>query len=333
MSDPLLSVERLTTTFAIGGSLFRPPLQIHAVNDVSFSLRGGETLGVVGESGSGKSTLGRSILRLIEPAAGRIVWQGRSLLDLTGEEMRRARRDLQIIFQDPIASLDLRMTVGDIIAEPLTVFEPELGKAERRARVAEIMDAVGLLPEMAGRYPHEFSGGQAQRIGIARALVSRPKLVICDEPVSALDVSIQAQIIMLLRRLRAEFDLTLIFISHDLAVVRLISDRILVLYLGKVVELGPTAQLFAHPAHPYTKALISAAPIPDPDAARSRGRVCLAGEPPSSIDPPPGCVFSSRCWKAAARCREAMPDLREIAAGRSAACYFPETDTPLNREG
>jgi oligopeptide transport system ATP-binding protein len=333
VSDPLLSVEHLTTTFAIGGSFFRPPLQIHAVNDVSFTLRAGETLGVVGESGSGKSTLGRSILRLIEPAAGRIVWQGRSLLDLDGDEMRRARRDLQIIFQDPIASLDPRMTVGDIIAEPLTVFEPELGKTERCARVAEIMDAVGLLPEMASRYPHEFSGGQAQRIGIARALVSRPKLVICDEPVSALDVSIQAQIIMLLRRLREEFDLTLIFISHDLAVVRLISDRILVLYLGKVVETGPTAQLFERAAHPYTKALISAAPIPDPDAARSRSRVRLAGEPPSSIDPPPGCVFSSRCWKAAARCREAMPDLREIAAGRSAACYFPETDAPLNREG
>jgi oligopeptide transport system ATP-binding protein len=319
VSDPLLSVEHLRTSFAIGGSLLRPPLQIHAVNDVSFTLRSGETLGIVGESGSGKSTLGRSILR-------------RSLLDLSGEEMRRARRDLQIIFQDPVASLDPRMTVGDIIAEPLTAFEPSLRKPQRMARVREIMDAVGLVPEMIGRYPHEFSGGQAQRIGIARALVSRPKLVICDEPVSALDVSIQAQIVTLLRRLRDDFDLTLIFISHDLAVVRLISSRILVLYLGKVVEIGDTAALFTSPAHPYTRALLSAAPIPDPDIARSRTRVRLTGDPPSSIDPPPGCVFSSRCWKAAPRCREAMPELRALATGRSVACYFPETDA-ANREG
>jgi oligopeptide transport system ATP-binding protein len=324
MSNPILSVENLVTSFAIGGSLFRAPLRIHAVNDVSFTLRAGETLGIVGESGSGKSTLGRSILRLIEPAAGRVLWQGRSLLDLSDEDMRRTRPGMQIIFQDPIASLDPRMTVGGIIAEPLTVLEPALRKPERTARVLEIMDAVGLLPEMINRYPHEFSGGQAQRIGIARALVARPKLVICDEPVSALDVSIQAQIIMLLRRLRDEFDLTLIFISHDLAVVRLISERILVLYLGKVVELGDTAQVFEHPAHPYTKALISAAPIPDPGLARRRERIRLSGDPPSPINPPPGCVFSSRCWKAAARCREAMPELRELANGRKVACFFPE---------
>jgi oligopeptide transport system ATP-binding protein len=328
MSNPLLSVENLVTSFAVGGSLFRSPLHIHAVNDVSFTLRACETLGIVGESGSGKSTLGRSILRLIEPSAGRIVWQGRSLLDLSAQAMRRTRPDMQIIFQDPIASLDPRMTVGGIIAEPLTVIEPALSRAERRARVAEIMDAVGLLPEMINRYPHEFSGGQAQRIGIARALVARPKLVICDEPVSALDVSIQAQIIMLLRALRDEFGLTLIFISHDLAVVRLISDRILVLYLGKVVEIGDAAQLFERPAHPYTKALISAAPIPDPDLARGRERIRLLGDPPSPVNPPPGCVFSTRCWKAAARCREAMPELREIGPGRTVACFFPETAQP-----
>jgi oligopeptide transport system ATP-binding protein len=326
VSNPILSVENLVTSFSVGGSLFRAPLEIRAVNDVSFSLRAGETLGIVGESGSGKSTLGRSILRLIEPAAGRIVWQGRSLTELSGEEMRRARRDMQIIFQDPIASLDPRMTIGDIVAEPLTVFEPSLGKAGRLARVGEIMEAVGLLPEMINRYPHEFSGGQAQRIGIARALVARPKLVICDEPVSALDVSIQAQILMLLRRLRDEFNLTLIFISHDLAVVRLISDRILVLYLGKVVELGGTADIFAAPAHPYTKALLSAAPIPDPDVARGRERVRLTGEPPSPLDPPRGCVFSSRCWKAEARCHAAMPPLEETADGRAVACFFPEAD-------
>jgi oligopeptide transport system ATP-binding protein len=326
VSEPILSVENLITSFSVGGSLFRAPLQIHAVNDVSFSLRAGETLGIVGESGSGKSTLGRSILRLIEPAAGRIVWQGRSLTELSGEEMRRARRDMQIIFQDPIASLDPRMTIGDIVAEPLTVFEPSLGKTGRLARVGEIMEAVGLLPEMINRYPHEFSGGQAQRIGIARALVARPKLVICDEPVSALDVSIQAQILMLLRRLRDEFNLTLIFISHDLAVVRMISDRILVLYLGKVVELGGTADIFAAPAHPYTKALLSAAPIPDPDVARGRERVRLTGEPPSPLDPPRGCVFSSRCWKAEAKCHGAMPPLEETANGRAVACFFPEAD-------
>jgi oligopeptide transport system ATP-binding protein len=326
VSEPILSVESLVTSFSVGGSLFRAPLEIRAVNDVSFSLCAGETLGIVGESGSGKSTLGRSILRLIEPAAGRIVWQGRSLTELSGEEMRRARRDMQIIFQDPIASLDPRMTIGDIVAEPLTVFEPSLGKAGRLARVGEIMEAVGLLPEMINRYPHEFSGGQAQRIGIARALVARPKLVICDEPVSALDVSIQAQILMLLRRLRDEFNLTLIFISHDLAVVRLISDRILVLYLGKVVELGGTADIFAAPAHPYTKALLSAAPIPDPDVARGRERVRLTGEPPSPLDPPRGCVFSSRCWKAEARCHGAMPPLEETANGRAVACFFPEAD-------
>jgi oligopeptide transport system ATP-binding protein len=326
LSNPILSVENLVTSFAIGGSLFRAPLRINAVNDVSFTLRAGETLGIVGESGSGKSTLGRSILRLIEPAAGQVLWQGRSLLDLSDEDMRRTRRDMQIIFQDPIASLDPRMTVGGIIAEPLTVIEPAVTKPERTRRVLEIMDAVGLLPEMINRYPHEFSGGQAQRIGIARALVARPKLVICDEPVSALDVSIQAQIIMLLRRLRHEFDLTLVFISHDLAVVRLISDRILVLYLGKVVELGDTAQLFEHPAHPYTKALISAAPVADPELARRRERIRLSGDPPSPINPPPGCVFSSRCWKVAARCREAMPELRALANGGKVACFFPETD-------
>jgi oligopeptide transport system ATP-binding protein len=325
MSEPLLAVKNLVTRFTIGGSLLRPPMEISAVDDISFTLREGETLGVVGESGSGKSTLGRSILRLIEPSAGRVVWQGRNLLDLKPEDMRRARRDLQIIFQDPIASLDPRMTVGDIIAEPLTVFEPALWKADRLGRVREMMQAVGLPPEAIHRYPHAFSGGQAQRIGIARALIARPKLVICDEPVSALDVSIQAQILMLLKRLRDAFGLTLVFISHDLAVVRLISDRILVMYLGKVVELGGTSEVFGNPAHPYTRALLAAAPIPDPELARSRPRPQLPGEPPSPLAPPPGCVFSSRCWRAEARCRERMPELRDLEHGRSVACYFPQS--------
>ncbi|NLS15532.1 ATP-binding cassette domain-containing protein [Rhizobium sp. P40RR-XXII] len=318
----LLKVEHLTTEFELPSkSLFKPPLVLTAVNDVSFELKTGRTLGIVGESGCGKSTLGRSILRLIRAQKGRILWQGGNLLDLSDEEMRAARRDMQIIFQDPIASLDPRMTVGDIIAEPLTVFEPKLTRAQRQDRVREIMAAVGLVPEMINRYPHEFSGGQAQRIGIARAVITRPKLIICDEPVSALDVSIQGQVITLLRRLRKEFGLTLIFISHDLSVVRLISDDVLVLYLGKVVEAGEAATVFDHPAHPYTQALFSAAPIPDPKLARGRERIRLQGDPPSPLNPPPGCVFSPRCWKATDVCRTKMPPTEHVRPGQTAACY------------
>ncbi|MDE1996317.1 MAG: ATP-binding cassette domain-containing protein, partial [Rhizobiaceae bacterium] len=312
----------LTTQFELPSkSFFKPPAILTAVNDVSFELKAGRTLGIVGESGCGKSTLGRSILRLIQAQKGRIMWQGGNLLDLSDEEMRAARRDMQIIFQDPIASLDPRMTVGDIIAEPLTVFEPKLRKAERQERVREIMAAVGLVPEMINRYPHEFSGGQAQRIGIARAVVTRPKLIICDEPVSALDVSIQGQVITLLRKLRKEFGLTLIFISHDLSVVRLISDDVLVLYLGKVVEAGEAATVFDHPAHPYTQALFSAAPIPDPKRARNRERIRLQGDPPSPLNPPPGCVFSPRCWKATDVCRTSAPPTEQVRPGQVAACY------------
>ncbi len=318
----LLKVEHLTTEFELPSkSFFKPPLILTAVNDVSFELKTGRTLGIVGESGCGKSTLGRSILRLIKAQKGRIMWQGGNLLDLSEEDMRAARRDMQIIFQDPIASLDPRMTVGDIIAEPLTVFEPKLTRAQRQDRVREIMAAVGLVPEMINRYPHEFSGGQAQRIGIARAVITRPKLIICDEPVSALDVSIQGQVITLLRRLRKEFGLTLIFISHDLSVVRLISDDVLVLYLGKVVEAGEAATVFDHPAHPYTQALFSAAPIPDPKLARGRERIRLHGDPPSPLNPPPGCVFSPRCWKATDVCRTKMPPTEHVRPGQTAACY------------
>ncbi|UVD55637.1 ATP-binding cassette domain-containing protein [Rhizobium sp. Pop5] len=318
----LLRVENLTTQFELPAKgLFKPPVFLTAVNNVSFDLAEGRTLGIVGESGCGKSTLGRSILRLLKSQKGRILWQGRNLLDLTDEEMRAARRDMQIIFQDPIASLDPRMTVGDIIAEPLTVFEPKLSKAARTQRVREIMSAVGLVPEMINRYPHEFSGGQAQRIGIARAVVTKPKLIVCDEPVSALDVSIQGQVITLLRKLRKEFGLTLIFISHDLSVVRLISDDVLVLYLGRVVESGDCATVFDHPAHPYTQALFSAAPIPDPKLARLRTRIRLQGDPPSPLNPPKGCVFSPRCWKATDICRTEMPPTEEVRLGQKAACY------------
>ncbi len=318
----LLKVENLTTQFEIEAkSFFRKPTMLTAVNDVSFELKEGRTLGIVGESGCGKSTLGRSILQLIRAQKGRVVWQGKNLLDLTPEQIRLARRDMQIIFQDPIASLDPRMTVGDIIAEPLTVFEPKLSRAQRLERVQEIMAAVGLVPEMINRYPHEFSGGQAQRIGIARAVITRPKLIVCDEPVSALDVSIQGQVITLLRKLRKEFGLTLIFISHDLSVVRLISDDVLVLYLGRIVEAGDCATVFSAPAHPYTQALFSAAPIPDPKLARQRSRIRLQGDPPSPMNPPPGCPFQPRCWKSTDICRTQMPPTELVRQGQSAACY------------
>jgi oligopeptide transport system ATP-binding protein len=331
-AEAILEVEHLTTTFAVGGGLFARPVALNAVNDVTFALASGETLGVVGESGCGKSTLGRSILRLIEPSKGRVVWQGRDLTRLDAAAMREARRDLQIIFQDPIASLDPRMTVGAIIAEPLRVTEPGLTRRERRARIEAAMDEVGLAAELVNRYPHEFSGGQAQRIGIARAIITRPKLIVCDEPVSALDVSIQAQITNLLKDLRERLGLTLIFISHDLSVVRLVSDRILVLYLGRLVEIGPARAVFERPAHPYTRALLSAAPIPDPKIARTRARVILKGDPPSPLAPPSGCVFRTRCPIAQDVCAEKVPPLIAIgpAAGRhDAACLFPEIAATL----
>jgi len=322
-SAPILDVRHLSTRFTLRGKgLFAKTQTLKAVNDVSFSVREGETLGVVGESGCGKSTLGRSILRLIEPTEGSVVWQGRELTELSAADMRRARRDLSIIFQDPIASLDPRMTVGDIIAEPLRVAEPNLTRNERRARVEKVMDEVGLVREMINRYPHEFSGGQAQRIGIARAIVTEPKLIVCDEPVSALDVSIQAQIVNLLADLRARRGLTLIFISHDLSVVRLVSDRILVLYLGRVVETGTRAAVFERPAHPYARALLSAAPIPDPAIARTRKRTVLQGDPPSPVNPPSGCAFRTRCPIAEEVCATDPPQLRAVEAGHEAACHF-----------
>ncbi|NDW05462.1 ABC transporter ATP-binding protein [Jiella pacifica] len=325
MAETLLSVEHLSTVFSLRGrSLFAPNVELKAVSDVSFSLEKGETLGIVGESGCGKSTLGRSILRLIEPTEGRVVWQGKSLTDLSAGEMRKARRDLSIIFQDPVASLDPRMNVGQIIAEPLKVAEPSLSRKERRERVEKVMEEVGLAPEMINRYPHEFSGGQAQRIGIARAIVTEPKLIVCDEPVSALDVSIQAQIVNLLKALKQRMGLTLIFISHDLSVVRLVSDRILVLYLGRVVEIGPRRDVFANPGHPYTKALLAAAPIPDPKIARQREKTPLRGDPPSPIDPPSGCAFRTRCPIARDVCAEERPPLAEVGAGHHAACLFWE---------
>ena len=316
----LLEIRNLKKTFAITTGMFQRDLTLTALADINFNVRQGETLGIVGESGCGKSTLGRCILQLISPDEGQVLWLGQDLTRLPAEEMRKRRADLQIIFQDPLASLNPRMTVGEIIEDPLRALRPEMNKAERRAKVMKTMEAVGLLPEMINRYPHEFSGGQAQRIGIARALITDPKLIVCDEPVSALDVSIQAQILNLLAELKDEFGLTLIFISHNLSVVRLVSDRILVLYLGRIVELATGDEIYEDPKHPYTKALLTAVPIPDPKLARQRDIDALRGEIPSPINPPSGCTFRTRCRHAQARCAEVRPPIETIENGRLVAC-------------
>jgi len=323
MVAALLEVEDLRVHFAVAerGLLRRRHVPLKAVDGVSFALAAGETLGVVGESGCGKSTLGRAILRLIEPTAGRVVWLGEDLAALPPEPLRRRRRAMQIVFQDPLASLDPRMTIGDTIAEPLITHEPGLSRAEVKARVADMMARTGLSPQMINRYPHEFSGGQCQRIGVARAMILNPRLIVCDEPVSALDVSIQAQIINLLMRLQREFGLSLLFISHDLAVVRHISHRILVLYLGRMMELADRDALYAEPRHPYTKALISAVPIPEPRLERQKPRIVLRGDLPSPLDPPSGCVFRTRCPLAIQRCADEVPAIEEIAPGHRVACH------------
>jgi oligopeptide transport system ATP-binding protein len=307
----LLRIDNLSKTFSINaGGFFSRPLKLKALQDISFSVQRGETLGIVGESGCGKSTLGRCILQLLKPDEGRVLWLGTDLTAVPGEEMRKRRKDLQIIFQDPQASLNPRMTVGEIVADPLKTLMPELSREQRRQRVMEMMD----------RYPHEFSGGQAQRIGIARALITEPKLIVCDEPVSALDVSIQAQILNLLSELKDQFGLTLIFISHNLSVVRHVSDRILVLYLGRMVELSSGDELYDDPKHPYTKALLTAVPIPDPKRARQRNIDALTGEIPSPINPPSGCTFRTRCRYATERCAEIRPPLELVSEGRQVAC-------------
>ena len=320
--EDLLRIENLSKSFAISsGGLFSRPLQLKALQDINFTVHKGETLGIVGESGCGKSTLGRCILQLLAPDEGRVLWMGQDIASLPAEEMRKRRSDLQIIFQDPLASLNPRMTVGEIISDPLRSLMPELNAKERRERVLRIMEAVGLLPEMINRYPHEFSGGQAQRIGIARALITEPKLIVCDEPVSALDVSIQAQILNLLGDLKDQFGLTLIFISHNLSVVRHVSDRILVLYLGRIVELADGDDIYNDPKHPYTRALLTAVPLPDPKAARTRSIDGLAGEIPSPINPPSGCTFRTRCRHAQDICAQKRPPLETLENGRLVACH------------
>ena len=320
--DHLLEVDNLVMWFPVtAGVLQRRVADVKAVDGISFYIKKGETLGLVGESGCGKTTTGRCILQLYEDMKGKVVFDGIDLTLLKREQMRRMRRDMQLIFQDPFASLDPRMTAGDIIGEPLKVHNLARGK-EYKDQVAELFRMVELEPYMSDRYPHEFSGGQRQRIGIARALAVRPKFVVCDEPVSALDVSIQAQIITLLERLRDELNLTYLFIAHDLSVVRNISDRVAVMYLGKIMEITNSDELYANPVHPYTIALLSAVPIPDPVVDRTRERIILTGDVPSPINPPPGCPFNPRCHQAIDRCREETPELRLIGEEHWAACHL-----------
>jgi oligopeptide transport system ATP-binding protein len=320
---PLLSVKDLKVHFRLGAGLFSPKNAgvLRAVDGVSFDIKPGETLGLVGESGCGKTTLGRAVLRLLPNIEGRVVWLGEDLAKLGEEAMRRHRREMQIVFQDPLAALDPRMPVGEIIGEPLHTFQPNLSAAEAKAKVQAMMAKVGLLPQQINRYPHEFSGGQCQRIGIARAMINNPKLVVCDEPVSALDVSIQAQIVNLLMDLQREFGMSMIFISHNLSVVRHISHRIMVLYLGRVAELADREQLYRNPRHPYTQALISAVPIPDPDLERGKQRIVLKGDLPSPLNPPSGCAFRTRCPKATEICTNERPDLLAIEKGHQVACH------------
>lgn len=318
---PLLEVKNLTKYFpAKKGIIFnRRTDYVKAVDGVSFTVNKGETLGLVGESGCGKSTTGRVILRLLEATSGEVKFEGRDVLKLSNEEIRKLRREMQIIFQDPFASLNPRMTIGDIITEPLRVHGLAENSIEREARLKKLLDLVGLSFNQARRYPHEFSGGQRQRVGIARALAVEPKLIICDEPVSALDVSIQAQVINLLEDLQREFNLTYLFIAHDLSVVKHISDRIAVMYLGKIVEMGGYADLYNNPLHPYTRALLSAIPVPDPTARKER--IILKGDIPSPLNPPSGCRFHSRCAFAQDLCRREEPQLAEYTTGCYAACF------------
>ncbi|SDX79405.1 oligopeptide transport system ATP-binding protein [Amycolatopsis xylanica] len=326
MPEPILAVNGLVKHFPVrSGILFKRTIgHVKAVDGVSFDLMKGETLGVVGESGCGKSTLAQVLMRLEEPTAGAAVFEDRDIFTLRGAELRRLRRNIQIVLQDPYTSLNPRMTVGDIIGEPFEIHPEVAPKGSRATKVRELLDVVGLNPEHINRYPHQFSGGQRQRIGIARALALKPKVIICDEPVSALDVSIQAQVMNLLDELQKEFGLSYVFIAHDLSVVRHLSTRVAVMYLGKIVEIGTEDQIYNRPAHPYTQALLSAVPVADPSVRGQRQVIRLEGDVPSPIDPPSGCRFRTRCWKAQDICATEEPGLFMRDGGHLSACHFAE---------
>jgi oligopeptide/dipeptide ABC transporter ATP-binding protein len=321
MAENLLEVKNLKKYFPVKAGIFKKTVaHVKAVDDISFTVKEGETLGLVGESGCGKSTTGRTILRLLEATAGEVIFEGKSVMDLDKKAMRALRRDMQIIFQDPYASLNPRMTVADIVGEPLDIHKLAKNKKERNEKVREILENVGLGAEYMHRYPHEFSGGQRQRIGVARALAVDPKLIIADEPVSALDVSVQAQVVNLLQDLQKEFGLTYLFIAHDLSVVKHISDRVAVMYLGKIVELTDKKELFKNPIHPYTQSLLSA--IPEADPKKKKDRIILEGDVPSPVDPPSGCRFHPRCPKAFDTCSVKEPEFKEYGDGHFAACHL-----------
>ncbi len=317
MSEKLLEVQHLQQYFPVSGGIFKTNY-VQAVDDVSFYINKGETLGLVGESGCGKTTTGRTILRLYEPTGGKIIYNGE---DVTHVDFAPYRRKMQIVFQDPYASLDARMTVGDIVGEPIDIHNLASSRKERNDRILSLLERVGLNSEHANRYPHEFSGGQRQRIGIARALAVDPEFIVCDEPISALDVSIQAQVVNMFEDLQQELNLTYLFIAHDLAIVKHISNRIGVMYLGKLVELADSASLYDHPIHPYTQSLLSAIPIPDPKMSREKKRIVLEGDVPSPLNPPSGCRFRTRCPYATEQCAAEVPEFKEYETGHFAACH------------